>query len=287
LHDSEGQSLTFKMMKTNKIHKVVFAGAGPGDPELITVKTARRLREAEVVITDRLVSEEILSTYVNKRALVLHAGKQRQNAESTPQRIINELLVEYALQGRKVLRLKGGDVSIFSNLLDELQALNKYQIPYEIVPGITAACGAAASAGIPLTARNHAQAIRFLTLHKFGNISDSYWKQLAETDDTLVFYMSGNTTDELVKQLVLHGADPETYIAVIEQATTPLQKVFSSRIHIYENLYSQRKYVSPTLVIVGKVAALYEELKWMPEVESSGELYFKPVSKNKEEEVSA
>ena len=154
------------MNQTNTIHKVIFAGAGPGDPELITLKTVRHLKDAEVIITDRLVSELILETHGIPKALILHAGKQRKREGSTPQHIINELLVEYALQGKKVVRLKGGDVSVFSNLLDELQALNKYGIPYEIVPGITAACGAAAYAGIPLTARNHAQAVRFLTLHK-------------------------------------------------------------------------------------------------------------------------
>ena len=118
-----------------------------------------------MIITDRLVSDTILETYANPGALILHAGKQRRREGSTPQHIINELLVEYALQGKKVLRLKGGDVSIFSNLLDELQALKKYGIAYEIIPGITAACGAAAYAGIPLTARNHAQSVRFLTLY--------------------------------------------------------------------------------------------------------------------------
>ncbi len=168
---------------------------------------------------------------MNPKALILHAGKQRRREGSTPQHIINELLVEYALQGKKVVRLKGGDVSVFSNLLDELQALNKYGIPYEIIPGITAACGAAAYAGIPLTARNHAQAVRFLTLHKNEIIQSSYWKELAQTEDTLVFYMSGDTTDDLVKQLLDHGIEKDRSIAVIEQATTPLQKVFSTGIH--------------------------------------------------------
>ena len=179
------------MSHQNQIQKVIFAGAGPGDPELLTLKTVRCLREAEVVITDRLVSDVIVDSYVSSKALVLHAGKQRQKEGSTPQHIINELLVEYALQGKKVIRLKGGDVSVFSNLLDELQALNKYGIPYEIVPGITAASGAAAYAGIPLTARNHAQSVRFLTLHKNDMIQSSHWKELANTEDTLVFYMSG------------------------------------------------------------------------------------------------
>ena len=223
------------MKQNTYIHKVIFAGAGPGDPELITLKTARSLREAEVVITDRLVSDVILESWVNPKALILHAGKQRRREGSTPQHVINELLVEYALQGKKVLRLKGGDVSVFSNLLDELQALNKYGIPYEIIPGITAACGAAACAGIPLTARNHAQAVRFLTL----------------------------------------------------QATTPLQRVFSTGIHRYLSELGNRIYTSPTLIIVGKVASLHDELKWMAENPSNGELYFKPVNKNKEEEVRA
>jgi uroporphyrin-III C-methyltransferase len=275
------------MNQNKQIKKVIFAGAGPGDPELITLKTVRHLREAEVIITDRLVSDAILETYVNPGALVLHAGKQRRREGSTPQHIINELLVEYALQGKKVLRLKGGDVSVFSNLLDELQALNKYGIPYEIVPGITAACGAAAYAGIPLTARNHSQAVRFLTLHKNETIQPAYWKELAQTEDTLVFYMSGDNSSELVKQLLDHAINPGTPIAVIEQATTPMQKVFSTDMLNYEKEFGNRNYLSPTLIIVGKVAGLYEELRWMPDSDKTEELYFKPVTKNKEEEVRA
>ena len=280
-------NLRYHMNLNKQIHKVIFAGAGPGDPELITLKTVRQLREAEVIITDRLVSDAILDSFANPDALVLHAGKQRKREGSTPQHIINELLVEYALQGKRVLRLKGGDVSIFSNLLDELQALNKYEIPYEIIPGITAACGAAAYAGIPLTARNHAQALRFLTLHKNEIIQPAYWNELAQTEDTLVFYMSGETTDDLVNHLIDQGIKQDRYIAVIEQATTPMQKVFSSPIHAFQNQFGKRRYVSPTLIIVGKVAGLHQELKWKPETEKSGELYFKPVTKNKEQEVRA
>jgi uroporphyrin-III C-methyltransferase len=275
------------MSQKKQIQKVIFAGAGPGDPELITLKTVRHLSGAEVIITDRLVSDAILERYSNPKALILHAGKQRRREGSTPQHIINELLVDYALQGKKVVRLKGGDVSIFSNLLDELQALNKYNIPYEIIPGITAACGAAAYAGIPLTARNHAQAVRFLTLHQNDVIQSGYWNELAKTEDTLVFYMSGDTTDEIVKQLLNHGIDPYKYIAVVEQATTPFQKVISSPIHEFERDFGKSHYNSPTLIIVGRVAGLHEELKWKAEKENEGELYFKPVSKNLEEEVRA
>ena len=275
------------MNANRSIQKVIFAGAGPGDPELITLKTIRYLKDAEVIITDRLVSDIILETHASPRALVLHAGKQRKREGSTPQHIINELLVEYALQGRKVLRLKGGDVSVFSNLLDELQALNKYHIPYEIIPGITAACGAAAYAGIPLTARNHAQAVRFLTLHKNEIIQPAYWNELAHTDDTLVFYMSGHTTEELVTQLLEHGIAEDRSIAVIEQATTPQQKVFSSPIHLFEQAFGNRNYVSPTLIIVGKVAGLHSELKWQKESANENKHYFKPIAKNKEQEVRA
>jgi uroporphyrin-III C-methyltransferase len=269
------------------IQKVIFVGAGPGDPELITLKAVRHLREAEVIITDRLVSEAILETHVGSNALVLHAGKQRKREGSTPQRIINELLVEYALQGKKVLRLKGGDVSIFSNLLDELQALNRYGIPYEIVPGITAACGAAAYAGIPLTARNYAQAVRFLTLHNQQAIAPSYWKELAQTEDTLVFYMSGDSTHELIKELLANGIHADTHMALIEQATTPCQKVFSSPIDAFEKQFGNRDYISPTLIIVGKVATLHASLKWINNQENTDELYFKPVTQNKQEEVRA
>jgi uroporphyrin-III C-methyltransferase len=275
------------MNQKKQIHNVIFAGAGPGDPELITLKTVRHLREADVIITDRLVSETILETHANPQALILHAGKQRRREGSTPQHIINELLVDYALQGKKVIRLKGGDVSVFSNLLDELRALKKYGISYEIIPGITAACGAAAYAGIPLTARNHAQAVRFLTLHKDDIIQPHHWKELAQTNDTLVFYMSGDTADEIVKQLLNHAIHPDIAIAVIEQATTPFQKVFISTLDRYKGELGKRIYTSPSLIIVGKVADLHEELKWIQENKSGDELYFKPVTKNNEQEVRA
>src|SRR5665213_1688750 len=274
------------MDQPKHIQQLIIAGAGPGDPELITVKTARHMREAEVVITDRLVSEEILEKYTSKTTLVLHAGKQRFKEGSTPQHIINELMVEYALQGKKVVRLKGGDVSVFSNLLDELQALNKHHIPYEIVPGITAACGAAAYAGIPLTARNHANAVRFLTLHQTGLIKPDYWKELALTDDTLVFYMSGNHSDELVVQLLLQGIGADRHIVVIEQATTPMQSVFSCPIQEYANRISRREYISPTILIIGKVAGLYGQLQWKPNNQTE-ELYFKPVRKTQQQEERA
>ena len=167
-----------------------------------------------------------------------------------------------------------------------MQALNKYQIPYEIVPGITAACGAAAYAGIPLTARNHATAVRFLTLHKTGLIQPDYWKDLATTEDTLVFYMSGDTSDELVDNLIRNGVKADRHIAVIEQATTPLQTVFSCPLNQFADRIQKRNYISPTIIIIGKVAGLHEQFRWKPNNETE-ELYFKPIKKTLQQEERA
>jgi uroporphyrin-III C-methyltransferase len=257
--------------------KVIITGAGPGDPELLTLKALRYLQKADVIITDRLVSDVILEEYANKDALILHAGKQCRKGASTPQSVINELLVEYALQNKLVVRLKGGDVSFFSNMLDELQVLLQHKIPYEIIPGITAAAGAAAYAGIPLTARNYSNAVRFLTYYKTDLLNDKYWKELSQTDDTLVFYMSSDTINTLVENLINNKIGNDKHIAVIEQATTPLQNIYSCNVYEYAEKWKTENYVSPTLIIIGKVAALYEQYGWIQNSKSK-ENYFKPVN---------
>ena len=274
------------MKKNQHTGKVIIAGAGPGDPELLTLKALRYLQKADVVITDRLVSDIILEEYTNKDALVLHAGKQCRKGASTPQSTINELIVDYALQGNLVVRLKGGDVSIFSNVLDELQALAQHSIEYEIVPGVTAALGAAAYAGIPLTARDHSIAVRFLTYYKADILNEEYWKELAQTNDTLVFYMSSDTLDALVGKLTKHGIGKDKHLAIIEQATTPLQNVYSCNVYDYAEKWGNNNYVSPTLIIIGKVAALHQQFKWLNN-SNSKENYFKPVVKSKRESVRA
>ena len=269
------------MLVLNNVNKgkVILAGAGPGDPELLTLKALRYLQKADVVITDRLVSDVILEEYTNKDAQVLHVGKQCRKGASTPQSTINELIVEYALQGKLVVRLKGGDVSIFSNVLDELIVLKENQIEYEIIPGVTAALGAAAYAGIPLTAREHSTAVRFLTYYKTDLLDESYWKEIADTNDTLVFYMSSDTLGTLIEKLKKFGIGKDKHIAVIEQATTVLQNVYSTNIYDYMEKWGPQEYVSPTLIIIGKVAALHEQFKWQ-ENSNSKENYFKPVAKN-------
>lgn len=257
--------------------KVIFVGAGPGDPELITLKGIRHLQGADVILADRLVSSGILTAYASPQAKIIEVGKQCRTGASTPQAIINELMVLYAQDGKRVVRLKGGDVSVFSNILDELQTLVQHRISYEVVPGITAALGAAAYAGIPLTARGHAAAVRFLTAYKPGLIGADAWKELAQTSDTLVFYMSSETLPHLVQQLIRYGSDPENSLAVIEQATTPQQRVSVSPLHAYEAVLGSKTFISPALVIVGKVVNLHQQFSWINSSSPQTE-YFKPVS---------
>jgi uroporphyrin-III C-methyltransferase len=261
----------------NTSGRLILAGAGPGDPELITLKTARYLGQADVVLTDRLVSPEILDTYVNAKATVIHVGKQCRHGHSTPQQTINELIVHYAKLGKLVVRLKGGDVSIFSNVLDELETAHSHHIPYEIVPGITAAMGAASYSGIPLTARGFSTAVRFLTCYKSDVLSESYWKELAESSDTLVFYMSSETLDILVDHLRDQLIDPGKLMAVIEQATTPNQSVEIFNLYEYAARHKGRKFISPSLVIIGKVVALHDTFSWFS-AHSPGIPYFRATS---------
>lgn len=258
------------------IGKVILAAAGPGDPELVTLKTLRYLQKADVVLTDRLVSPDIITDFVSTEAEVVYVGKQCRKGASTPQSSINELMVLHALQGKLVVRLKGGDVSIFSNILDELQTLAEHQIPYEIIPGVTAALGAAAYSGMPLTARNYSTAVRFLTYYKSDVVTEAYWKELAQTDDTLVFYMSSETLAKVVERLTFYNIDAAKGLAVIEQATTPLQKVHTCNLYQYEQQLGGKQFASPSLVVIGKVVALHQQFSWLPNETEKSEEYFKP-----------
>lgn len=253
--------------------KVIIIGAGPGDPELLTVKAFRILQTADVVLSDRLVSPEILRRYVSPQAEIVYVGKQCRRGESTPQTTINELMVIYAKENKLVVRLKGGDVSLFSNILDELETLKQHNIPYEIVPGVTAALGAAAYAGIPLTARNHATAVRFLTAYKSDVVTKQYWKELAQTDDTLVFYMSSETAGDVVNNLLKNGITNEKALAVIEQATTPFQKVYTCSLNEFDRKLANKKFLSPSLLIIGKVVKLHEEFAWFDGSKTSEEYF--------------
>jgi uroporphyrin-III C-methyltransferase len=234
------------------------------------------LQEADLVITDRLVSKSILDTYVSSDTPIIYVGKQCKQKGSTPQENINQLLVDYAADKKLIVRLKGGDTAFFSNILDELQALTAAGIRYEIIPGITAASGASSYAGIPLTARGYATSVRFLTSYNDKILDEVYWKELAQTVDTLVFYMSSNTIDHLVEKLKKYEISNDKKIAVVSQATTPLQKIFIGSFDNYENELKGKTFISPSLVIVGKVVALHESFGWFTNNKSEA-YYFKPV----------
>ena len=264
------------MHKIVSFGKVILAGAGCGDPELITVKAARYLQEADLVITDRLVSKAILDRYVSSNTPIIYVGKQCKQKGSTPQENINQLLVDYAAEYKLIVRLKGGDTAFFSNILDELQTLDGAGIRYEIVPGITAASGASAYAGIPLTARGYATSVRFLTSYNDKVLDENYWRDIASTPDTLVFYMSYNTLEQIVEKLQEYGISNDKKIAVISQATTPFQQVLIGSFDGYEKELKDKTFISPSLVIVGKVVALHESFNWFNN-KKSDEYYFKPV----------
>lgn len=264
------------MHKIVSFGKVILAGAGCGDPELITVKAARYLQEADLVITDRLVSKAILDTYVSPETPIIYVGKQCKQKGSMPQENINQLLVDYAADKKLIVRLKGGDTAFFSNILDELQTLTAAGIRYEIIPGITAASGASSYAGIPLTARGYATSVRFLTSYKDKLLDEAYWKDLAVTPDTLVFYMSSNTIDLLVDKLKMYKISNDKKIAVVSQATTPQQQIFNGSFDNYDNELKGKIFISPSLVIIGKVVALHDNFNWFNN-KSSDEYYFKPV----------
>jgi uroporphyrin-III C-methyltransferase len=261
----------------NSKGKVILAGAGPGDPELITLKALNYIKTADVIITDRLVSKALFQ-YSKKDSLIIQLGKQRGNEASTSQEEINQNIIHYAREGKLVLRLKGGDVAIYSHVLEELKALVENEIPFEIIPGVTAASGASAYSGIPLTARGYASAVRFLAGYNSEEWRLETWKELAATEDTLVFYMSAENTAHVVQKLVQQGMDKEKKLAIVEQATTPRQRV---RIYDLNEFVSGIQPVStPALIIIGSVVSLHKEFKWVKDSVNE-DSYFPPAGESK------
>ena len=242
--------------------KVILAGAGPGDAELITIKLANALQQADTILADRLVNPEIIQKYARPDAKIIITGKQGYNDASVSQEEINQLLINYASEGNKVVRLKGGDVAFFSNVLDELIALQKNDIPFEIIPGITAASGASAFAGIPLTARGYSQGVQFLTFNPHSYYSSEKWKELAKSNDTLVFYMAAKNITDLAELLLRYSRKPQTPLAVIEQATTIHQKIHITTLKNCIIDLSGKQLSSPSLVIVGEVVNLHQLFNW-------------------------
>ncbi len=251
-----------KMNNIWKAGKVIIAGAGPGDTELITVKLQKRLAEADIIITDRLVNPSIIKEYARKEAEVILTGKQGYHDGSITQEEINQLIVRHALAGKKVLRLKGGDVAFFSNVLDELRCLTVNEIEFEIIPGITAASGASAYTGIPLTARGFSRGVQVLTLNQCSHYTSEMWKQLANSSETLVFYMAAKNINDLDELFLRYTRKSNTPLAVIEQATTIHQKIHITTLKDCIKDFAGKNFSSPSLVIIGKVVNLYQQFKW-------------------------
>ena len=240
--------------------EVYLVGAGPGDPDLLTFKALRLMQQADVVLYDRLVSKGVMDL-VRRDAELIYVGK-KGGSESTRQIDINERLVELAKSGKRVCRLKGGDPFIFGRGGEEIETLSDNGIPFQVVPGITAASGCASYAGIPLTHRDFSQSCRFVTAHLKDGTSNLPWGEFVVEQQTVVFYMALTSANHICQQLMANGMREDMPVALIERGTTPEQKVYTTSLSKLPDLINKQEIHAPTLMIVGEVVSLREKLGW-------------------------
>ncbi|HHJ80752.1 MAG TPA: uroporphyrinogen-III C-methyltransferase, partial [Candidatus Tenderia electrophaga] len=240
--------------------EVYLVGAGPGDPDLLTFRALRLMQMADVVLYDRLVSPQILDL-VRREAEQIYVGKKRAY-HAVRQEEINQLLVDLAKQGKRVLRLKGGDPFIFGRGGEEISGLADEGIPFQVVPGVTAAAGCASYAGIPLTHRDYAQSVMFVTGQLKDGTVDLQWQALAQPRQTVVVYMGLAGLEIICNKLIEHGVSPDMQAALVQQGTTVSQRVFTGTLSNLSQLVSEHEVRAPTLLIIGEVVQLHERFGW-------------------------
>lgn len=240
--------------------EVYLVGGGPGDPDLLTFRALQLMQQADVVVYDRLVSPAVLNL-VRREAERIYAGKERDN-HAIPQEDINHLLVRLAKEGKRVVRLKGGDPFIFGRGGEEIETLAAEGIPFQVVPGITAAAGCASYAGIPLTHRDYAQSVVFVTGHLQDGTVNLNWKALVQPNQTVVFYMGLHGIETICHELMRHGMPPSTPAALVQQGTTRNQQVHIGDLTTLPAIVEKAQVKAPTLIIVGDVVQLHQRLRW-------------------------
>ena len=240
--------------------EVYVVGAGPGDPELLTLKALQLMQQADVVVYDYLVSPQILEL-VRRDAEKICVGK-KAGAHSVPQQDTNQLLVDLALAGKKVCRLKGGDPFIFGRGAEEIEALLPHHIAFQVVPGVTAAAGCAAYAGIPLTHRDYAQSVQFITGHCRSDGSEPDWASMRSANQTLVIYMGLMKSAHIQQQLIAAGRSADTPVAIVENGSRADQRVVTGSLQQLATLIEQHQLQSPALLIIGDVVKLQQDLHW-------------------------